>query len=240
MVLVLVKTFHSLPPLLKVEAALLSTKHLPCCTAGTKHARVQRGAFALTTAKPLSQTQMQSEGVHLQIFLLLATNHSSGRSQKVKKKKKRTHPDKHILWWSRTATRKSAPFPGWLRPPQSALSGGTQSTHSQRTQPSLQTSAWWSRWDAGLSSVSDVCEVSRISDGTKPPLAFHFHWQINNRGNISVWTACFDLVVVWVVADNIPRNNLCISLWRNWFDVVLPFTAFCYFLLWHVWRDADI
>ncbi len=89
MVLVLVKTFHSLPPLLKVEAALLSTKHLPCCTAGTKHARVQRGAFALTTAKPLSQTQMQSEGVHLQIFLLLATNHSSGRSQKVKKKKKK-------------------------------------------------------------------------------------------------------------------------------------------------------
>lgn len=91
MVLVLVKTFHSLPPLLKVEAALLSTKHLPCCTAGTEHARVQRGAFALTSAKPLSQTQKQSEGVHLQIFLLLATNHSSGRSQEVKKINKKEH-----------------------------------------------------------------------------------------------------------------------------------------------------
>ncbi len=84
MALVLVKTFHSLPPLLKVEAALLSTKHLPCCNAGTEHAWVQRGAFALTSAKPLSQTQKQPEGVHLQIFIPLATNHSSW-SQEVKK-----------------------------------------------------------------------------------------------------------------------------------------------------------
>lgn len=160
-------------PLLKDEAQDI----LPCYTPSTKHARVQRGDFTFNTAKPLSQTQKQSEGVHLQIFFLLAANHSSGRSQEVKKKyiNEKKDPDKHILWWSRTATRKSAPFPGWLRPPQSALSGGTQSTHSQGTQPSLRTSGWRSLWDAGHSSMSDVCEVSRISDCTKLPLAFHFH-----------------------------------------------------------------
>ncbi len=84
MALVLVKTFQFAASA-KFEAALLSTKHLPCCNAGTEHAWVQRGAFALTSAKPLSQTQKQPEGVHLQIFLPLATNHSSWRSQEVKK-----------------------------------------------------------------------------------------------------------------------------------------------------------